>query len=505
MLIGIIGFGVWFDSLQKFEKIIFLTQIGGVTTDEIVYPSGKSPADYEGYQIINCLRGYCVGGLVYIPAQVTCPNTGGVTVSEFDYPSACPAPTTKTCSNGSVIPTTSTCPIPDSDGDGLKDNVDSCPNDPNNTPNGCPIPLNEIDTDGDGIFDDVDLCIFEPENINGLNDFDGCPDVIPLSAIDTDGDNIFDDIDQCINEPEVYNFFEDTDGCPDVKPVFDTDNDGIQDEVDLCPNTPFNVVVDLDGCPIPAPVIISGDCPDPNNPQVFTVSNLETSIVKQTGDFTSCLEFDLDNDGTSNKWDDCPDTVGATTLDTLLRGCSLQQVQAREGLLDDDNDGVGNNNDFCPNTRSGVTVDASGCELPVTNTIFDSLFGNDDVVEQDEVVVAPVTNDADNDGILDALDDCPTRKGTIEFDGCPDPALLDTSSPFDSITDLFTPPEPTPTLPTTTQPQTVSGLQTTTDRSGLQEPQLISGFADSTILIVVVIIGILLVVGLASLTGKVKV
>jgi len=654
IIVGIVGFGVWFDSLQKYEKIIFLTQLGGVATDEIVYPSGKSSADYEGYQIINCLRGYCVDGLTYIPAQVQCSGTT-VTVSEFDYPEACPPPATKTCPDGSTIAYTSTCPIPDSDGDGLKDNVDSCPNDPNNTPNGCPIPLNEIDTDGDGIFDDVDLCIAQAENINGLNDFDGCPDVIPLSAIDDDNDLIFADVDVCPLEPETYNNYQDGDGCPDEVPVIDSDGDGIQDEIDLCPNTGFNVEVDNDGCVLPVitandtdgdgyvnfianptnleagtldycpnqfdegedvagadkvenffsgdftwrgcpenvippdddndgvfnlkdkcsntssgatidedgcPVSVSGDCPDPNNPQVFTVSNFETSPVPIQGDFTQCPEFDLDSDGISNNenpvggYDDCPDTVGtAITINTTLRGCSVEQIAEKEGILDNDNDGVNNNDDFCPNTPSGATVDtqgceiilvdpttldsdndgvpnasdlcqttsantdvdSTGCEIPVANTIFDDLFGNnDDVVCPQglepingicpDVPVVQTTNDNDGDGVLDALDNCPTRRGTIEFDGCPDPSTLDTSSPFDTITDLFTPPVTspvtTPTTPSNNQP--VIPTETSTDRSGLQEPSLVDGLSDSTLIFIIMGIIAIVIVMIIVASGKAK-
>ena len=44
--------------------------------------------------------------------------------------------------------------------------------------NGCPPPK---DTDGDGIFDDVDKCPNEPETFNGYQDEDGCPDEVPAA------------------------------------------------------------------------------------------------------------------------------------------------------------------------------------------------------------------------------------------------------------------------------------------------------------------------------------
>lgn len=54
-------------------------------------------------------------------------------------------------------------PPPDSDGDGLIDSEDECPNESGPKKNkGCPIEL--VDTDGDGIPDDVDDCPDDPNN-----------------------------------------------------------------------------------------------------------------------------------------------------------------------------------------------------------------------------------------------------------------------------------------------------------------------------------------------------
>jgi outer membrane protein OmpA-like peptidoglycan-associated protein len=46
------------------------------------------------------------------------------------------------------------------------------------SPDGCPIP----DTDGDGILDNDDKCPTEPEIKNGYRDEDGCPDEIPVQT-----------------------------------------------------------------------------------------------------------------------------------------------------------------------------------------------------------------------------------------------------------------------------------------------------------------------------------
>ena len=69
------------------------------------------------------------------------------------------------------------------------------------------------DRDGDGIPDDVDKCPDRPEDKDGYQDADGCPD------IDDDLDGVLDIADKCPKEPETYNGYEDEDGCPDTVPA----------------------------------------------------------------------------------------------------------------------------------------------------------------------------------------------------------------------------------------------------------------------------------------------
>ena len=104
------------------------------------------------------------------------------------------------------------------------------------------------DRDGDGIKDDVDKCPDEPEDFDGFQDEDGCPDP------DNDNDGIPDKQDACPNDPEDKDGFEDEDGCPDP----DNDKDGIPDVKDKCPNEPetFNGFEDEDGCPDKGSVIL---------------------------------------------------------------------------------------------------------------------------------------------------------------------------------------------------------------------------------------------------------
>ena len=144
------------------------------------------------------------------------------------------------------------CPDPDNDEDGIPDVDDKCPNDPEDRDgfqdeDGCPE-ANDGDRDGDGILDKNDKCPDVPEDKDGFEDTDGCPDP------DNDKDGIPDVKDRCPNEPEDKDGFEDEDGCPDP----DNDKDGILDAVDQCPNEPetFNGIDDEDGCPDQGKVVI---------------------------------------------------------------------------------------------------------------------------------------------------------------------------------------------------------------------------------------------------------
>jgi OmpA-OmpF porin, OOP family len=125
----------------------------------------------------------------------------------------------------------------DQDGDGIPDDRDECPTEPEDfdgfeDEDGCP----DLDNDNDGIPDAVDQCPNDPEDRDGFEDEDGCPDP------DNDGDGLADSIDQCPDEPEDVDGFQDEDGCPDP----DNDNDGIPDTSDRCPDVPG---VPPDGCP----------------------------------------------------------------------------------------------------------------------------------------------------------------------------------------------------------------------------------------------------------------
>lgn len=64
------------------------------------------------------------------------------------------------------------CPDPDADDDGLVDEQDGCPKQAGPPPDGCPL----ADKDGDGLADHLDACPTQAEDIDGEQDNDGCPE-----------------------------------------------------------------------------------------------------------------------------------------------------------------------------------------------------------------------------------------------------------------------------------------------------------------------------------------
>ncbi|HSL88627.1 MAG TPA: thrombospondin type 3 repeat-containing protein, partial [Ignavibacteriaceae bacterium] len=100
------------------------------------------------------------------------------------------------------------CPI-DSDGDGVPDYLDECPD----TPEGYIVDERGciIDSDRDGIPDDRDRCPFTPLGVE-VDEF-GCP-------IDSDGDGVPDYLDECPATPKGY--YVNQYGCVLWVPDFDS-------------------------------------------------------------------------------------------------------------------------------------------------------------------------------------------------------------------------------------------------------------------------------------------
>jgi outer membrane protein OmpA-like peptidoglycan-associated protein len=161
----------------------------------------------------------------------------------------------------------------DTDGDGVSDRRDKCPDTPRGAKvdaKGCPM-----DTDGDGVYDGLDNCPDTPK---------GCTVGKTGCQSDADGDFVCDGLDQCPDTPKGCTV--DARGCPS-----DADGDGVCDGVDQCPDTPKGCTVDARGCP-----------------------------------------SDADGDGVCNGVDQCPDTPAGLKVDE--KGCVIELVERETELMD---------------------------------------------------------------------------------------------------------------------------------------------------------------------------
>ncbi len=212
------------------------------------------------------------------------------------------------------------------------------------------------DSDGDGVFDSTDKC--DDESGTWLNH--GCPstycfdnngDKHTKENIDADGDGI----DKAC----------DSNDTPAASVDDDDDNDNIDDDFDLCENTPAGTQVNIHGCP------------------------------------------DQDGDGVADNDDNCDVQFGPAANN----GCPV----STPGITDSDGDGLANNLDKCPNLAASATCAAVqagtyvGTGVTQPNCSQSSDFDNDGKGN-----FCDDNGDLDGDGKADANDPNPN---TADADG----------------------------------------------------------------------------------------
>ena len=194
---------------------------------------------------------------------------------------------------------------PDRDGDGRVDEVDQCPDDPEDRDgfddwDGCPDP----DNDQDGVLDREDGAPLVPEDRDGFEDDDGIPDP------DNDQDRVLDDEDRCPRTPGRVGAF----GCPDA----DSDQDGLVDRLDRCPKEPEDrdTFADDDGCP------------DLDNDADGVVDGMDRCPLRPgPPENRGCPDADRDRDGVVDRVDNCPGEPGLVEN----RGCRNKQLVVLSG------------------------------------------------------------------------------------------------------------------------------------------------------------------------------
>jgi ELWxxDGT repeat protein len=279
--------------------------------------------------------------------------------------------------------------IIDSDGDGVVDGFDDCPD----TLAGLTVDASgcsdsQLDDDNDGVMNDLDDC--PGSDINLTIDANGCEE----SQLDDDGDGVPNSLDLC-DDTEAGTTV-DSNGCSDDQ--LDDDGDGVPNGLDLCDDTDAGATVDSNGC--------SDDQLDDDGdgvPNGLDLCDDTDAGAAVDGDGCSDNQLDDDGDGVTNDLDDCPGTEPGETVDT--NGCS-------NGQLDDDGDGVPNVADDCPDSDPGAVVDGHGC--------------------------ADNQLDYDGDGVTNDIDDCPnTAPGsTVDANGCSDGQLDDDGDGVPNSDDL---------------------------------------------------------------------
>ena len=209
----------------------------------------------------------------------------------------------------------------DDDADGIIDDFDLCKKGEkywdssvgDHDVDGCKDDSNEdLDDDNDSILDTEDSC---PRGVIGWIsnsetdwDGDGCND--SNEDMDVDADGVINENDECPWSTDYTSI--DFEGCDDYQR--DSDKDGVRDLDDDCENTPYGLIVNSNGCGDRDGDGITYDldlCPD-----------TPYELIDEINEF-GCADTDFD--GITQDIDDCPDSPREKwTIDQ--NGCSVNQL-----------------------------------------------------------------------------------------------------------------------------------------------------------------------------------
>ncbi len=204
----------------------------------------------------------------------------------------------------------------DSDGDGVGDGTDQCPN----TPAGVAVDATgcERDSDGDGVVDSRDQCPGTPRGVPV--DANGCP-------MDSDGDGVSDDQDACPGT--VAGAEVDEKGCEK-----DDDGDGVVNRLDECPGTPAGAQVDIKGCEIKEEIRLEGVNFESNSDRLldsaFGILNDAAATLEKNPSIKVEVAGHTDSDGTAEYNEGLSARRAQTVHDYLAsRGVDVARMSVR--------------------------------------------------------------------------------------------------------------------------------------------------------------------------------
>jgi len=315
---------------------------------DLISPRGVN--DTNEYEHLNCSSGNRVS-LWEIPNGSHYPQLSSS--SDDDFPST-------------ILDWGLTGYFPDSDADGVRDNLDAFPNNP----------LETSDSDGDGVGDNADQFPLNPNEIidsdgDGVGDNSDIFPENPSEQIDSDGDGVGDNSDVFPHDSNET-LDSDADGSGDNSDIFpynpyeqiDSDGDGVGDNSDVFPYN-SNETLDSDGDGV-------GD-----NSDIFPYNSNET--------------LDSDGDGIGDNSDIFPNDSTEwldTDADGIGDNSDVFPFDSSE-YLDFDNDGIGDNSDIFPDDPNEY-VDSDG----------DGVGDNSDAFPND----SSEDSDTDGDGVGDNSD-----------------------------------------------------------------------------------------------------
>jgi hypothetical protein len=262
----------------------------------------------------------------------------------------------------------------DSDGDGVPDSQDNCPDEPN---------ADQADADGDGFGDACEGCPQDPDkSVPGTC---GCG----VADTDTDMDGTPDCIDDCPQDPDKTS--PGTCGCgvPDA----DSDNDGTPDCNDGCPNDPEKTSPGTCGCGVlDSDTDTDGDgvidCLDPF-----------------PGDPTEWEDFDGDGLGDNADPDDDNDEMP----DDWETAYGLNPYDAGDAAIDTDEDGWNNLEEYEEGTDPTNPDDFPSINkklpMPWIPLLLLSADESDPVIPSCEDLIADNCNLAAPDGLASSIEE----------------------------------------------------------------------------------------------------